>query len=119
MMPKKRILVVDDDEDIRKLLTKFLESEGYDVFTAIHGKDALEQLQSAEPPGLILLDLMMPVMDGWDFVLAMHLDSKLSDIPTILITATPEKAQGIKPDRVVSKPLQLDRLLDLISERCR
>ena len=63
----KRILVVEDDTSIRELLVELLESEGYGVASAVNGLEALKYLQSNENPDLILIDLMMPVMDGYAF----------------------------------------------------
>src|SRR5437762_2793351 len=83
----RTVMIVEDDLDIRDALTQILEFEGYHVVSAENGQQALTQLQHGEHPGLILLDLMMPVMDGWQFRLEQQKDAKLSDIPVVIISA--------------------------------
>lgn len=80
------ILVVDDDPSIREMLVLILETRGFDVRQAADGMKALERAR-AEPPSLILLDLMMPGMDGFEVLEAMRRHEKWSDIPVIVITA--------------------------------
>lgn len=63
----KQILVVEDDTSIRELLVELLESEGYVVSSAVNGLEGIKYLQSQQTPDLILIDLMMPVMDGYSF----------------------------------------------------
>lgn len=85
---KKRILIVEDDDDIAKNLKKLLEAEGYAAETARNGKVALERLQSApELPSLILLDLMMPVMDGFQFREQQEKNAQTAVIPIVIMTA--------------------------------
>jgi CheY-like chemotaxis protein len=84
----KRILIVEDAEDIRASLVELLRDEGYEVLTACNGEDALGLLgASPELPALILLDLMMPVMDGYAFRAAQLRDPKLARIPVVLMSA--------------------------------
>ena len=64
----REILVVDDDFSAREVLTELLRDHGYSVISAADGREALNYLQVASPPGIIVLDLMMPVMDGWEFL---------------------------------------------------
>src|SRR4051812_14163920 len=65
------LLVIEDDTDHREVVRDVLEEEGYQVDTAAHGRAGLARLSSGPPPDLILLDLMMPVMDGWEFMAAL------------------------------------------------
>src|SRR4051794_433510 len=83
------VLVVDDDQDIRESLRLLLSEEGFDVHTAANGAEAVEQME-AETPCFVILDLMMPVMDGWEVAGRMHDDERLAEIPVCVVTATPE-----------------------------
>ena len=112
-----RVLVVEDDRDIREGLEEVLVDEGHQVQTAEHGRAALELLNRLpELPDLILLDLMMPVMDGYQLVDALLASGnpRLSQIPVVLVTAADERAKAkvaSKVARVLAKPLDLDELL--------
>src|SRR5262245_23155992 len=90
------VLVVDDDEEIRNALTEFLSDEGYGVVSASNGREALASLREGVHPSVILLDLMMPVMDGWDFRAEQLRDPGLRDIPVVVITATGFSATSIR-----------------------
>jgi two-component system response regulator MprA len=81
------ILIVDDEPDLVGALTELFEGEGYEVATASDGVDALERLRQGLRPSVILLDLMMPRMDGWDFRQEQMKDEDLKDIPTVILTA--------------------------------
>lgn len=93
--PSNEILVIDDDEGIREALQLTLEMEGYTVFTAANGKVGLEFL-SSQMPRLILLDLMMPVMNGWAFLEAVEKDPVLATIPIVVMTAFRESEESVK-----------------------
>lgn len=111
----KSILVVDDDEAIREVLKMSLEMEGYPVMTATNGKEALDILSRSPNQGLILLDLMMPVMNGWEFVEEFQKVEKYSNIPIILISAYSERAKNIPAiQEVFSKPMNFNTLLDRV-----
>lgn len=120
----KSILIIDDDADIRETLKEALEFEGYTASTATNGLNALDYLKKApELPGLIILDLMMPVMDGSMFLEVIHRDHKdtFARIPLILATAkgcsanTPNSHLAF--DRI-RKPLDLDDLYAAIRKHC-
>jgi CheY-like chemotaxis protein len=118
-MPKcSTILVVEDDEGIRSSLQLMLEYSGYKVETAANGKQGLERLSSIEQPCLILLDLMMPVMDGWAFAEVMKKDMTLATIPIVVVTAFADKAESIGASRIVKKPVEMDTLLRFVQEYC-
>lgn len=110
----RTLLVVDDEEDIRESLRMVLEFEGYQVHTAANGKEALELLAAAEPPCVILLDLMMPVMNGWEFAARLHADPATAAIPVIIVSAFQDRAQGLPCQGVLGKPVDLDTLMALI-----
>ena len=112
------VMVIDDDEGIREALASAISEAGCEVLSAMNGRDGLDQLRAqSEPPCLILLDLMMPVMDGQSFRTEQMKDPKLSSIPVIVMTAgqIPSSAMGVTTLR---KPLQLEQLLKMVRERC-
>ncbi len=112
------ILVVDDDPDIRESLREVLEDEGHATVTVTNGREALDYLRSGKRPCVILLDLMMPVMDGWQFRREQKQDPSIADIPLIVITATGKRPVLIDADELVMKPLDLTRLFEAIERYC-
>jgi CheY-like chemotaxis protein len=117
-MAPRPVLVVDDDPDIRETLRFVLEDAGYPVYTAENGKEALSILASQNRlPGLILLDLMMPVMSGEEMLKALKAVKALAQIPVTIVTASgapmPPLATGL-----LKKPVDLDVLLRLVEKSC-
>jgi CheY-like chemotaxis protein len=117
-MAPRPVLVVDDDPDIRETLRFVLEDAGYPVYTAENGKEALAILASQNRlPGLILLDLMMPVMSGEEMLKALKAVKALAQIPVTIVTASgapmPPLATGL-----LKKPVDLDVLLRLVEKSC-
>lgn len=111
---------MEDDEDIRESLRDLLESEGYAVSTAANGQEALARLTAPERPCLILLDMMMPVMSGAEFLTVLREDQALAPIPVIVVSAWPKEAakSGADIQGFVQKPVDLDRLLAFIRQYC-
>jgi CheY-like chemotaxis protein len=111
------ILVVDDDPDIRDALHDILADAGYDVSLANHGKMALDVLGKIDRPCLILLDMMMPEMDGAQFLHVLRQDPTAQSIPVVLCTASGRNtlpgAQGL-----LKKPFELDELLATVAANC-
>jgi CheY-like chemotaxis protein len=108
------ILIVEDDDDIREALTQILQLEGYEVREAANGREALDISAQHPTPSLILLDLMMPVMDGWQFRTEQMKDPVLSKVPVVVISAdvsVHEKVASFGAASVLPKPISLDRLL--------
>lgn len=108
------ILVVEDDADIRSALCSILEDEGYRVACAADGQEALGALRAGLRPAVILLDLMMPVMDGPDFRAAQLLDPRIADIPVVVLTADgrlQQAAQALGAVAAFAKPFELKVLL--------
>lgn len=112
------ILVVDDDEPTRNSLREILEDEGYRVETASNGQEAIDKLERDEPPDLILLDLMMPVMDGWEFLAHQKSRSPSRPVPIVLLSgmAFIRDAPGVAD--FLSKPIRPDKLLSCIKRFC-
>jgi CheY-like chemotaxis protein len=114
----RRILVVDDDRDIRDSLALVLETDGYSVTTAANGQEALQLLYSQPLPSVILLDLMMPVMSGWQLLQVIGKSEQLRPIPIIVLSASDDlPAEGVAC--VLRKPFDLGPLLDSVDEQCR
>ncbi|MEO7092776.1 MAG: response regulator [Polyangiales bacterium] len=119
-----RVLVVEDDDDLRGSLTHSLQCEGYEVEEARNGQEALDCLHSGQRPGCILLDLMMPVMNGWQFRDAQQQDPdpKIAEIPVIVLSAVGGHVQKVQPLDAVAfmrKPFDLDVLLQTIQQHCQ
>src|SRR5690348_1315793 len=112
------ILIVEDEETIRETFKLALEVNGYTVFTASNGKEGIEILAKIPPPCLILLDLMMPVLDGWGFVDALEEDEVLAAIPIVVISAFSEGAKPIKAQKIIKKPVDLEVLFMVVKEYC-
>ena len=111
----KRVLVVDDDPDIRELLFTALEDEGFEVVPAGNGQEALAIIETFRPD-VIVLDLMMPVMDGWQF--AAELRARDEDIPIVLLSAARDlatHAKALSAAEIIEKPFDLSDLLPKIA----
>ncbi|WP_437678663.1 response regulator [Sorangium sp. So ce131] len=115
------ILIVEDDLDIRSILSQLLLLEGYDVEEAADGAEALSMLRRRMPPALILLDLMMPVMDGWQLRAELQRDPALADIPVVIVSAdvrAEREAPRLGVAGLLKKPLQVEPLLELVHRIC-
>ena len=105
------ILIIDDDVGSRKALAEVLTDEGYRVATASDGADALTYLRQGHRPKVILLDLMMSGVDGWDFRAEQKRDENLRDIPVIAISAA---GKLMDADHTLRKPIKIETLLNLL-----
>jgi CheY-like chemotaxis protein len=115
--PIRPVLVVEDDQATREMVRYLVESAGCSVVTAANGREALERLRNGLTPSLILLDLMMPIMDGCEFDHVLARDLQLSSIPTVVVTAFPERATGLARHlSVVRKPVEIDEVLALVKQ---
>lgn len=117
-MKHKNILVVEDNIDIQENLKTTLENEGFSVFTADNGREAIDQLGKIPTPCVILLDLMMPVMNGWEFVEEINKDIMLSSIPIVVVTAIGDAKKSPKNDGYIAKPINLNALMGAICKHC-
>jgi len=113
-----RILVVEDDEDARDAMVALLQMKGYRAVPAGNGQEALDYLKKAPVPDLIILDLWMPVMDGWQFRIEQVKDPRLAHIPVIVVTALSDRAD-VDANEVIIKPVDVDRLLTSVNQYCR
>lgn len=118
----RNILVVDDDPDLREVLRNVLEDEWHRVEVARNGHEALQVLRQADSTQLILLDLMMPTMDGLAFRRAQLADAALADIPVVLLSAMhelPQRIQATSVDATLAKPFSVHALLEAVQRYAR
>lgn len=117
------ILVIEDEPDVRESIKEILEIEGFTVATAGNGEEALTLLQSGTRTCLILLDLMMPIMDGWQFlkILKEKHQDVFSTIPVIVVSAAADltTVEQQYSCRVMNKPCNIENLLALAHEYCK
>jgi len=114
------ILVIDDDDDIREVLATLLDEAGFRVVSAANGREALERLREDPQPDVILLDLMMPEMDGYQFRAEQQRDPALRAIPTLIVTAgtVTSRVEALGAEAILRKPVSLRRLVDTIRRFC-
>lgn len=116
-MGTDEVLIIDDDDDIRQTVADALEIEHLVVHSARHGQEALDLLKGGLRPCLILLDMVMPVMDGWKFAQAVAADPALSGLRLCVFSATGLSPSQPIPEKVVAvlrKPVRLEALLEVI-----
>ena len=99
------VLVVEDDEVIRESMRELFELEGFDVVTASNGREALEVVRGGTRPCAVVLDLFMPVMDGWQFLAEIDRDRDLADLPVTVVSASGDRVSGIGRRRYLRKPV--------------
>jgi CheY-like chemotaxis protein len=114
------VLVVEDDREQRETLCAMLDLEGFGHAEAANGREALDYLNLSPAPCLVLLDLEMPVMNGWDFRVAQLADARLSRIPVVVVTANDEGLARHFPGVVgfLWKPLKFERLVAILERSC-
>lgn len=111
-----KVMIVDDEPDIRESLQEFFEDEGFAVSTAANGAEALELLEKGPLPCVVILDLMMPILDGNEVYARMQRDPRLSSVPVIVSTSDPSRApSGVL---IMRKPIDLNRLLGTVRHHC-
>jgi two-component system, chemotaxis family, chemotaxis protein CheY len=113
------ILIVEDDADLREMMAQLLTLEGFRAAAVANGREALKYLGGTDAPQVILLDLMMPVMDGWEFRRHQQADPNLADVPVIVLSALDQaRAADLDAAAFLKKPLDFDRLLELVRHYC-
>ena len=117
------ILLIEDEPDLRETLRELLEMVGFQVETAANGREGLHKLDTAGHPCLIMLDLMMPVMNGWQFLETIRQDPRpdRAAIPVVVVSAAIDmvELESRYGCRSLTKPVDLDVLLDLANEYCQ
>ena len=110
------VLVVDDDSALRQIIAEALVDAGYDVRQAANGIEALDAVR-ADPPEVVLLDLSMPIIDGWEFVDAWHTSGARQGGRLVVISGVPgaeATVEGIRPDAFLAKPFDVERLIETV-----
>jgi CheY-like chemotaxis protein len=117
--PMATVMLVEDSVDIREMMAAALQLAGLRVLTASNGLAALRMLRDRPPPCLILLDLMMPVMDGWELDAALKRDPRLASVPVIVVSAlSKDVAPPVGATDYLAKPVDIDKLLQVVCEHC-
>ena len=120
------VLIVEDDADLRQAVCQILEEEGYRVRSAADGAEALAALEHEREPCLILLDLMMPGMNGWEFLERKNRHRRFETFPVVVVSAYLDRppagmpafaAPHLKVDAVIRKPLDLNELVETVARR--
>lgn len=111
------IMVVEDQEDLRDVIVEILKMEGYSVFSSINGKEALDLLKEIPKPCLILLDMMMPVMNGREFLDTLLVDATLTPIPVLFVSAF-DNLNTKGAIGVLKKPIDIEALLRIVQQYC-
>lgn len=121
-MEQKKILLVEDDQDIRETLVELLQEEGYEVFFAENGQAGLDRLSTIPTlPNLILLDLMMPIKDGFQFCLEKEANPKFAHLPVVVMSADGhirENQQRVNACAYLKKPLDIYQVIDTVARCC-
>jgi len=113
----KIVMLVDDDDDVREVLRDFVEDLGYHPVVAANGQEALDTIRRLdELPCVILLDLMMPIMDGWQFLEKVGGDATLASIPVLISTSAPDRAP--RGQKVLAKPVDLEEFVAELQTLC-
>ncbi|HLV67804.1 MAG TPA: response regulator [Polyangiaceae bacterium] len=112
------VLIIDDDIELREALAEGLSMEGFRVATVGNGREGLDYLQEAIPPHVILVDLIMPIMNGWQFCEAKNADPRLARIPVVALSAAakkdPTSPYFLDVQDIVVKPVMMDELLSVV-----
>ncbi len=117
----REVMVVEDHDDIREALVELIENSGYPAVGVRNGMEALQHLEDGHTPGLIVLDLMLPVMSGWEFRRRQMTNANWSSIPIVLVSGVDhleKEATRLQAIAFITKPFNFDKLLKVITERC-
>lgn len=120
----KSILVIEDDKVVAKMLEHILKRRGYDVKICINGNEALENLKNIEPSDLILLDIVLPHMDGFELLSRIRNEEGWQDVPVIMVTANTQELSVVRAFEVgandyIKKPIQLEELIVRVNRLLR
>ena len=113
------VLIVDDDPNLQRLMTKFLKLEGFSSVPTSNGREALDYLRAGGDAGVILLDLRMPVMDGWAFRREQRSIPSLAQIPVIVLTGIEgEHVRDLGAAAAFSKPISFPEVVGVVRRLC-
>jgi CheY-like chemotaxis protein len=121
-MGTREVLVVEDDADLRESLSQVLRDHGFGVTPTTNGQEALDLLRAGASPSVILLDLLMPDMNGWQLRSELRRDPDLSQIPQVVISAfmddTEQVVLALPAEDCIRKPFHLRILIDALERHC-
>lgn len=112
------VLVAEDDESIREEVAEILRDEGYEVVTAANGVQTLECLREVTGPAVLILDLMMPKLDGWELRSEQLRDPRLASVPILVVSGAAdlrEQAAALRADAWLTKPFRVDALIAAVA----
>lgn len=115
------VLLVDDDADIRAVISLVLDVRGFTVVSLANGREALEWLRSEGRACVILLDLMMPELNGWEFRQLQVQDPELADIPVVILSGVgrlEDEADVLRAEAILPKPVDLAELTETVARHC-
>jgi two-component system response regulator CpxR len=112
------LLVVDDEQSLREMMAYALTSEGHEVVEAENGAVALRLLKTRPLPNLVLLDLTMPVMSGFEVLAALRADPLLSSLPVVVLTSNEVPRDEVQGKAVLHKPIEERELVELVRTLC-
>lgn len=120
---QRLVLIVDDDADVRAAMRDVLEDEGFQVIEAGDGMAALSRLRTQPRPCVVLLDMMMPIMDGWTFLERRYREPALSSVPVVIVSAAgqsvhPPALSALGAVGILTKPVGVDELLQVVQQHC-
>lgn len=116
-MPEDRsVMVVEDDPDVRDIVGSLLDAEGFRVLAARNGREALAALGGGPRPCVILLDLVMPEMDGWEFLQALRARPGFETLPVVVVTTYPSIVPGA--NALIQKPFDFENLVATVARFC-
>lgn len=118
MSASRIVLIVDNDPDLLEAMSFALENEGFSIETARHGEEALQRLRVGQRPAVVLLDLMMPVMNGWQFLEEVAKEPSLEAIPVVVLTAA-ARVEVSGAVEVLHKPVDLELLIGIVERHAR
>lgn len=114
-----KVLVIEDNQDLREFMKAALKIGGHDVIEAVDGREGLERLSTQELPELMIVDWLMPVMGGEEFLREREKDPRLTRIPALVLSGTDKLEVQATNVEFVQKPVDLDLLLGLVSKSVR
>lgn len=112
------ILIVEDDIDIRSALVQILRLEGHNTAEAANGKEALEYIRNNPRPCMVLLDMMMPVMGGRQFLDIFKDEPESSKVPVVIISAIADRVDTSGAKEFIKKPMEVSKLLEVVAKYC-
>jgi CheY-like chemotaxis protein len=118
LLVRHMVLIIDDDEEVREAVRDLVGMKGYRVEEARDGEQALALLERAEVPCIILLDLVMPVMDGWQFLERLRASARLASVPVVVVSAHAASHAPVGASGLLLKPFEARELLRAIADKC-